>query len=210
MLTPIIQGILLGLALAFMFGPALFALLQTSIHRGFKSGVLFAFGIFLSDLLVVLLIYFGISKLIYNSENSFVFGIIGGIILVAYGVISFSRKGYIKSDSKEIKIKMPAPITFVLKGFFLNFTNPGVWLMWMVWMATISAEYKEDSNSIVVFFVATLLTVVSTDTLKCFIAGKIKQYLKAKTMTIINRIVGILLVLFGIYIILSVSFGIQS
>jgi threonine/homoserine/homoserine lactone efflux protein len=48
---PLIEGVILGLTLAmfFGFGPALFALLQTTIHRGFISGLMLAIGIFLSD-----------------------------------------------------------------------------------------------------------------------------------------------------------------
>jgi len=199
---PIIEGIILGLALAIMLGPALFALLQTSIHRGFRSGVLLASGIFLSDVAVLALIFFGISKLIYNSENSIYFGVGGGILLIVFGIYTFTRMGYKESEVKELKIKTPAGITFILKGFFLNITNPGVWFLWMLWMTTISSEYNKDKQSIIAFFISTLATVLSTDLIKCFIANKIKQKLQPKTMTIINHIVGVLLVLFGIVIIL--------
>jgi len=199
---PIIEGVILGLALAIMLGPALFALLQTSVHRGFRSGVLLASGIFLSDVAVLALIFFGISKLIYNSENYIYFGMAGGILLIIFGVYTFTRVGYKESEVKDLKIKTPAGITYILKGFFLNITNPGVWFLWMLWMATISSEYSKDKQSIIVFFIATLATVLSTDLIKCFIANRIKQKLKPKIMTVINHVVGILLALFGIVIIL--------
>ena len=202
---PIIEGILLGLALAIMLGPALFALLQTSVHRGFRSGVLLASGIFMSDLTILVSIFFGISQLIYNSEYYFIFGFIGGGILIAFGIYTFTRKGYKESEMRELKIKTPAPITFILKGFILNFTNPGVWLLWMLWMATISSEYNKDKRSIIAFFLATLATVLTTDLIKCFIANRIKQKLQPKIMTIINHVVGVFLVIFGIVIIIRVS-----
>ena len=49
MITPIWEGLILGFTLAFLFGfgPALFALIQTSIHRGLWSGFQLAFGEFL-------------------------------------------------------------------------------------------------------------------------------------------------------------------
>ncbi len=204
-LGPIFEGIVLGLALAIMLGPALFALLQTSIHRGFKSGVLLASGIFLSDVVVVVLIFYGISQLIYDSKNHFIFGIIGGVILIGMGLYTFTRKGYKESEVKELKIRTPAPITQILKGFFLNITNPGVWFLWMLWMATVSSEYNKNRMAIISFFLATLSTVLFTDIFKCFIANRIKQYMQVKTMTIINHVVGVLLIIFGIVIIVRVS-----
>ena len=121
---PIIEGIILGFALAIMLGPALFALLQTSVHRGFRSGVMMAGGIFLSDVAVLSLIFFGISKLIYNSENHIYFGVAGGILLIVFGVYTFTRVGYNEGEVKELKIKTPAAITFILKGFFLKSRHP--------------------------------------------------------------------------------------
>ena len=52
MIHPLFEGIIIGLTMAVMLGPALFALLQTSIHRGTKAGVILAFGIFLSDFFI--------------------------------------------------------------------------------------------------------------------------------------------------------------
>ena len=39
MLEPIVSGFTFGLLLAVMLGPVFFALLQTSLHEGFKAGV---------------------------------------------------------------------------------------------------------------------------------------------------------------------------
>ena len=44
---------------AALLGPGFFALLQTSIHRGFRAGMCLSIGIFLSDVFVLLLCYFG-------------------------------------------------------------------------------------------------------------------------------------------------------
>lgn len=49
-MTPFLEGIILGITLAVLLGPALFALVQTSIHRGFRAGMRLAFGIFLAIL----------------------------------------------------------------------------------------------------------------------------------------------------------------
>ena len=49
MLEPLLSGITFGLALALMVGPVFFALIQTSLHEGFRAGSFFATGVFISD-----------------------------------------------------------------------------------------------------------------------------------------------------------------
>jgi threonine/homoserine/homoserine lactone efflux protein len=69
MLHTILKGTLLGLTLAGLLGPAFFSLVQTSIHRGFKSGMFLAIGIFFSDSLLIFLSYIGISQIFNAPQN---------------------------------------------------------------------------------------------------------------------------------------------
>jgi threonine/homoserine/homoserine lactone efflux protein len=206
---PFFEGCILGLTLAifFGFGPALFALIQTTIHRGFFPGLLLAIGIFLSDLALVTLCFLGAIQIINKPENNLAFGIISGIVLIIFGIVTYARKtqlGTENNQNKDIKIQTPSFITYILKGFFLNFANPFVWIFWMGVVVGITANYGADIRSLVIFFSATLLTVLATDILKCFASYKIKRFLTTYSMQWINRVAGIGLVLFGIFLILRV------
>lgn len=209
---PLLQGIILGLAFAILIGPALFALIQTSLHRGFRSGVLLALGIFLSDLGILFLCYFGVSQFLgEDPRDNMLFGIIGGIILIIFGTVTFTRKVQIEDQSENnYKSNIPGPIIFILKGFFLNFANPGVWFIWATVMVSISANFGTDKNDIVIFIASVLATILGTDILKCFIAGKIKSSLNPKNIRRMNRIVGIFLVTFGVYLITNTFFDLKS
>ncbi len=57
MFAAVYEGIILGLVLAFSFGPGFFALINTGIKHGFKPAASLAVGIFLSDLALVILIF---------------------------------------------------------------------------------------------------------------------------------------------------------
>jgi len=197
---PFFEGMILGMTLAIMLGPAMFSLIQTSIHRGLSSGILLAGGIFLSDLSLVVLCYLGAVQVIGNDRNYLMFGIIGGIVLMIFGVVTFLRKVQIADDNNLIDVKMPGPLTYIFKGFFLNFANPFVWIFWVSVMVSVSSGYGTDSWSIKTFFLGSLLTIFSTDILKVIIASRLKRYLKPRILIMINHLVGILLVLFGIYL----------
>jgi len=209
-MSALLEGIALGftLSLVFGFGPALFALIQTSIHRGFWSGALLAFGIFLSDLLLVGFGFIGAVKIFYKPHNQYLFGLLGGIVLIIFGIVTITRKVKIDRETGEEKgpVNKPGPLTYILKGFFINITNPFVWIFWMGVVVGFTANYKGTLLSLVIFFAAALGTIFSFDLLKCFSAYKIKKYLQPHYITWINRVAGIGIVLFGIYLIIRTVF----
>ncbi len=200
------DGLLLGITLAtlFGFGPALLALLQTSLSRGFKSGIALAFGIFLSDLFLVLLSFEGAIQVVEEPKNKLAFGLVGGVILIVFGVITYLRK--VQTQAEEIKVKNPRIFAFIMKGFFLNVANPFIWIFWMGAMIAVSANYQKEESAILLMFTITLLTVLSSDILKSFLAGKLKPLITSKLLTTINRIAGIGLILFGISLVLRVFY----
>ena len=205
MITPIWEGLVLGLTLAFLFGfgPALFALIQTSIHRGLWSGFQMAFGIFLSDATLVTLCLLGALQIINETpENQLVFGLITGIILIIFGIVTFTRKVKIADDINNDEIRKPNPVTFILKGFFLNFTNPFVWLFWILWVTTITSNYQGETDSVILLFSITLLVILATDMLKCFGAYKIKRYVTPRFIQWINWVAGSGLMVFGIFLLI--------
>ena len=203
---PFIQGIILGLTLSALLGPALFTLLQTSIHRGLKSGIFLAFGIFLSDVLVVYLALLGALQLINQKNNYIIVGVIGGSILIGFGIYTFLHKIHIDDDTNGIEIRVPGPLTYILKGFFLNIMNPFVWFFWISAMVGVSATLAGDKNAIMTFFIGTLLTVFGADVLKVFIAHRIKDHLHVKILVRVNHFVGIFLIGFGLFLIIRVFF----
>jgi len=202
----IFEGFLLGITLSvfFSFGPALIALIQTSIHRGFWSGVLLSLGVFISDVALVGLGFLGAVQVFYQPDNQLAFGIIGGILLMIFGVVTFTRKVIDLSVEKlgpEARSKLPGPLTYILKGFFINFTNPFVWIFWMGVVVGFTTNYQGDFPMLLKFFPAALVTILAMDMLKCFSAYKIKKYFQTHSIIWINRIAGVGLCIFGIYVI---------
>lgn len=201
-MNPLFEGMILGLTLAIMLGPAMFTLIQTSIHRGLYRGTILAFGIFLSDVALVWFCYLGAAQIFGDSRNGLLFGIVGGMILIAFGIVTYLRKVHISADELMENVKKPGPLTYVFKGFFLNFANPFVWLFWVSVMVTVSASYGAETFSVKLFFAGSLLTIFTTDLIKVFIANQLKKYMKPKYLIALNHSVGILLVVFGIFLVI--------
>ncbi|MCR5013233.1 MAG: LysE family translocator [Bacteroidales bacterium] len=218
----VLDAIVLGLTLSvvFGFGPAFITLIQTSIHRGFKSAAWFALGVFLNDVLMVSLCVLTSIQVVANNEREmFYFSIGAGIILILFGIFTYTRK--VKEDNfKGIKERTdeiidenkesfkkdddtPKWFVFLGKGFVLNVLNPFVWIFWFSTVAIVAGNMGGDKLRTMLFFGIMLLTCLSCDLLKAKLASFLKRFFNAKRIRIMNIIIGIGLVLFGLYFIIS-------
>ncbi|MCK9270821.1 MAG: LysE family translocator [Bacteroidales bacterium] len=197
-MTPFLEGIILGITLAVLLGPALFALVQTSIHRGFRAGMRLAFGIFLSDLTLVFLSFIGALQIVSTGNNRLIFGIIAGFILIVYGIFTFYKTTKLNGNGHPENTNKVSWFTLIAKGYFLNIANPFVWLFWMSVTVGVTSSYGDNTQQSVSFFAGALLTVFTTDLVKAYIAKRIKTLLNTTNIKHINRVVGILLFGFGV------------
>lgn len=207
-MNALFEGILLGLTLAlvFGFGPAFFALIQTTLQQGFWAGIMLAIGIFLNDVMVVVVAMLGSVTLIPNTSDYKLLGIVGGGLLIIFGIVGLSRKFKTEGQKKDF-IASPKRIMYVGKGFLLNLANPFVWLFWMSVVLSATASYKGNTYGLVTFFAAALSMIILTDTIKVFTASQLKKVVTDKFLKMINKLAGIGLVLFGIALILRAVFS---
>ena len=204
MIRPLVEGFFLGLTVAIIIGPAMIALIQTSIKYGVRHGVYLALGIFTSDLTIVVGSYFGASQILVNPTNHLILGIIGGSILLMFGVGSLFRK-VPDSDTveaiRELKFKHRGFFTYFFKGYFLNLANPSIWFFWITSVVAINSSYGGDNNKVAFFFAGTLVMVLMTDILKAVLANKIRTAISPQVKLWINRIAGILFLIIGLFVI---------
>ena len=209
------EGILLGLTLVtfFGFGPAFFALVQTSIHRGFVPAALLAIGIFMNDVVMVVLCLMGAVQIVTAPSNYIWFGISSGVILIIFGLVTYNRKVSTPSESADddmelpVQMKGPSWFTYIAKGFFMNIVNPFVWIFWVGVVVGISARMGGDETRLTTFFSGTLITVLLGDLLKAYGAYSIKRFFTTRMIGMLNKIAGIGLIIFALFLIGRVIFG---
>lgn len=205
----IFSGLTLGLALALSLGPSFFALIQTSTKRGFRPAFWMAFGIFLSDILCVILAYLGVAQFFDNPQNKLYVGLIGGTVLMMFGFFSVFQFKARVAEEKELKkqdlaVKAVSMPVYVTKGFFLNLLNPVVIGLWMACVVTVSSNKDYTFIHILLFFIVSLTTVFLTDVLKAYSANKISKFLSEKVLRIVSIIAGIILMISGVIMIYKV------
>ena len=196
-MSPVLNGILFGLLLCILIGPVFFALIQNSIEKGFWSGVFMAIGVALSDAFYIFITYFGISQLVESDNFKMWLGGIGGLIMLVFGLVNLfkprPKSGVVKTvQGRKDGLKQ------LLKGFFLNGVNPFVLFFWIGIVSKVSIDFEYSSNQATGFFVALVLTVFTVDVLKAHFATKLREIVTARFMLIMNRIVGVALILFAL------------
>lgn len=215
-----LEGIIIGLSLTFImgFGPAFFTLIQTSINRGFKSAMLLDIGIILNDIMVVVLMMMtNLQFNITDKDNLLYAGISAGIILIIFGIYTFNLSPkkiiHISEHNNEKIDKMnekfddePKWYVYISKGFIINIFNPFVWIFWITCVATASSNFAGNKYSMMIFFIGIFSTVLFFDTLKALGAYSLKKFFTEKMMKKLNQATGIALILFGLFVIVRVSF----
>ena len=128
-LSTILQAIPIALAISVAPGAAFLGIIQTSLNNGFKAGILFALGIAFSDMILIGLCLWGTAGIMHNPTAKLLFSILGGIILIAYGLITFfNRKRPVKTRHQEEVLNDPrsnklGKFKYPMQGFAFNITN---------------------------------------------------------------------------------------
>lgn len=198
-MPPFFNGLIFGLIFIFAIGPAFFALIQASIQQGFRKAIFLAFGISLSDSIYVLIVLFGMAKVIQGDDFKFWMAIFGTAVLIGYAVYSWFKTPKIFNEDTDGKESNYAKN--ILKGLFLNGLNPFIIVFWATWVSTITVNFDYQFEEQIQFFPGMLLTILSLDIGKAFIAHRLKHLITVKFIKRMNRSIAVILLLFSVQLV---------
>lgn len=190
----IFQGLLAGFATIIFVGPVFFYLLKTSLAFGSINGILVAIGIIISDISAVWLCYIGFAKLLTTDSGQFWLSAAGGFILMGMGMFYLLNKHATVKDKNLIN--RGGRIMFLVNGFLINFVNPFVFGIW-IGLISYAGNLYESATDVKLYLLGTLIGIFSTDVSKVLLSKYLQPILNAKRLLVIYRIVGILLLVFG-------------
>ncbi|WP_338376139.1 LysE family transporter [uncultured Flavobacterium sp.] len=207
-LHDILTAIPWGLLLAFSIGPGFFVLLETSITKGFRAAFTLDLGIVFGDIIFILIAYLSTNKLLEQLKDNPTLFIIGGLIMLAYGLISFIllKKKYVKQQDQEVdNDNIPKNNYFALffKGFLLNFINIGVLGFWLMIIITYGPQMEMQTERISWFFAAILVFYLLFDVAKIILAKQLKNRLTPQNIYKIKRVISIVILIFGLFFMLQ-------
>lgn len=200
MLEAMLKGLGFGLLLSIAVGPVLLSIIKQSLNNGHRGGFAFVLGVSASDIALVLVS--NVFTQLFDSirEHDVQVGIAGCIFLVSMGVYYiFFKKVKVNAEGKQIfRMRKRDFARIFLSGFFMNTLNPGILIFWIT---TSTAVITHTVRERIIIFTTCLVWMLGTDILKVLLAGKIRNRLTPHNIHLINRINGIILILFGLALI---------
>jgi threonine/homoserine/homoserine lactone efflux protein len=99
----VLTPITIGFFTAFIMGPVFWVLLETSITKGFRAAVAFDLGVMFADVCFIAICYFGSMQLLEVEQNKQGLFVLGGTILLIYGVFSWINRSKKNKNSQKFK-----------------------------------------------------------------------------------------------------------
>ncbi|MDP3470194.1 MAG: LysE family transporter [Daejeonella sp.] len=205
MIESIVSGIGLGFVLSFLTGPVFFALIKTSIEKGFSAGVSLAGGVVVSDVFYVGISLYSTSFIALENTYRLQIGIAGSSILFIIGLYYLFKKVKVNYEQTNSKRKNTG---YFIKGFLMCIFNPAILLYWLsVTSSVISISGEIKPSQIIPFFGSILITQFSLDVLKAYYANKLRYRIKEKNIARLNRVAGVLILIFAARLIFNLMTG---
>ncbi len=174
----------------------------------------FIIGIILADIVIAFLAFWGYHTFVEDASVSSYVAVIGGIIVVALGVIGLT--GALKSKQNAIEVHEDLPKTAgkksfdFIKGIILCVLNPGLWAWWFLMagflQSIIDKFFGIDYDFHSYFYLLVLLGVLLGEILWfIFFIRLLKigaQKFSNKILFYIRFSISVIIVLIGLYLIL--------
>ena len=201
-LTPISVGFFT----AFIMGPVFWVLLETSITKGLRAAVAFDIGVILADVLFIVATYYGSVKLFLSESNKEGLFVLGGTIILLFGVYSWLTR---KKEEEKIEVTESKHnyLGLAAKGFAINIFNVGVLIFWGGVTIVAGPSTGNDPLNFVLFFSIVILAYFITDLGKIIIAKQLKVFINGKTIVFVKSLLALILVISGIVLIIG---GLQA
>ncbi len=208
MIEAIWKGLALGVVLALSVGPIIFTIIKQSLTSGHRSGFSFVAGVWLSDIILVVLSNVFTEWVTRLLEYKKLIGYGGSGFLIALGVyFFFFKKVHLKSTTGSVHMddfSFHDMLRTFASGFLINTLNPGVLAFWLG-NATVLALTHTLKQRVIIFSTCLLINIAA-DVGKVMMAGKLKKRLTVHNLSIINKISGGILIAFGIALLYGVIF----
>lgn len=194
----VFKGLIVGILASAPMGPVGVLTIQRTLNKGRWFGMVTGLGAAVSDIIYAAISLVGMSfvmEFIENPRNMFWFKVIGGILLMAFGIYTYMSNPTenLRPTSKKRGTMMHNGIT----GFLVTFSNPLIILLFIALMArfefVVPEHYLEQGLGYMAIFAGALIWWFFLT----LIIDKIRAKFKVNTICLINRIIGGIVIIAG-------------
>jgi len=185
-------GTALGLSAGFAPGPLLTLVISETLQHDIKSGAKVALAPIITDLPIIILTLFILSKLSNFHSLLGIISLAGGLFILFMGYQSLRAKG-VKINLDEIKSKSLA------KGVLANALSPHPYLFWFsVGAPTMTKAMSQNISAPLAFIISFYVFLVGSKIVLAILIGKSKSLLSGNAYIFTMRFLGLVLCVLAI------------
>jgi threonine/homoserine/homoserine lactone efflux protein len=189
------MGAVFGLTAGISPGPLLTLVISETLRHNKSEGVKIALAPLITDIPIVLLTIFILSKMASSDIVLGMISILGGIFIAYLGYDSIKSRG-IEIDIQNLKLKS------IRKGIIVNLLSPHPYIFWLMVGAPITIKaYQENPVAAFAFIAAFYVLLVGSKIGIALVVDKSRTFLRNKVFIWILRILGLVLLIFAILLI---------
>ena len=201
----LLKGMAIGVLASCLMGPIGILCIQRTLNKGRWYGFATGIGATVSDFFYAVITGFGMSfvaPLIEDAENMKWMKIIGAVTLFVFGIIS-----YFSNPTKNKKERARnGKGTYWYNGwtsFLVTLSNPAIILLFTAAFAMFAFVVPEHPFEVCVGFLGIIIGALLWWFAFTFAIDKLRDRFSDHTIILINRVMGIIVVLLSLYILIG-------
>jgi threonine/homoserine/homoserine lactone efflux protein len=187
-------GTILGLSAGLAPGPLLTLIISETLAHDVRSGVKVALAPLITDLPIVLLTVFALSRLSGFNSILGIISLVGGVLVLAMGIEGLKAKG-VELDTEKVKPRSLA------KGILVNILSPHPYLFWLsVGAPTMTRAMDVNIFAAAVFIISFYCLLIGSKITLAILVGKSKKALTGRPYLYTMKFLGVVLFFLALFL----------
>lgn len=193
MLTSLIAGLTFGLSAGLSPGPLSTLVISQTLRHGIREGMRVALSPLITDLPIILISVFVLTRLANANAVLGVISIIGGLFVCYIAYETFTTTHF------EVSEQAPAPQSLT-RGALVNALSPHPYLFWFSVGAPTMVKAMQDNGwpAALAFVIGFYVTLVGSKIVVALLVGKSRGFLMGPAYKWVMRGLGVLLLVFAL------------
>lgn len=198
MLGVFINGLSTGLILQLAIGPVFFFILNIAMQRTLADGFFSVIAVTVVDYCYILLAVVGVGKILEHRSIKTGLGVLSSVVLFFFGIIMLvSARNLLTNTTGPVQSLSNYWSSF-LSAFLLTISSPLTIVFWTSLFASKAIEYGYTKRQLIIFGGAAGLATLMFLGGAVLIFSLVKTAIPLMLVKILNAIVGVVLMVYGV------------
>jgi threonine/homoserine/homoserine lactone efflux protein len=200
----LIKGIILGLTVSMPLGPIGIILINRTIKRGMLSGFFSGLGMATADTLLAFLAGIGFTVIVsFINKERYIISVITGLIILGVGL-----KVYLSNPVKDIRNREKSEKSLwrdYYSVFVLSISNPYTIFIFVAFFSGVHINGNVRPELVPFFLIpGVLVGTISWWFFLSYFVSRFKKNIRLRLIVRINKVAGIVIMVIGVIVLLSV------